>query len=32
MLVLNEWFDTSCYSNKPLEVGVNKKKPGGMKV
>ena len=28
---VNEWFDTSCYSNKPLEVGVNKKKPGTMK-
>ena len=28
---VNEWFDTSCYSNKPLEVGVNKKKPGKMK-
>ena len=28
---INEWFDTSCYSNKPIKIGVNKKVLGMFK-
>ena len=28
---INKWFDTSCYSNKPIKIGVNKKVLGMFK-
>ena len=28
---INKWFDTSCYNDKPISIGKNKKKLGFMK-
>ena len=31
LIYINTWFDTSCYSNKPIKNGVNKKVLGMFK-